>query len=192
MKGLSCESTLIARMLRTTGRGLRIPRHSTAAKSLRSDQELEVAGYSNDEARYNNVSIAENGDYTPLTSFEHVTTAIVLFPLNEDFDTLRADIAAFYHGKVGHENTKGQNERLRLERLPTLTDEHGSLSSREPQVLNSIEWCLPNHARVIAWAMELFLVTGSLRNYYSGLSLSLGVSLMGMYGGGVNFLASLR
>ena len=138
MKGLSCESTLIARMLGTMSKNLQIPRYSTAAKTLRTDHELEVADYF-DEAWCIDLSISEKDNHTPLTSFEHVTTAIVLVPMHEDFDTLRADIAAIHHAKLGHGNEKGQNETLRPDQLPTLTIQHGSLSSREPQVLKSIE-----------------------------------------------------
>ena len=116
---------------------LHIPRHSTATKTVRTDHELEVADYF-DEAWCVNLSISEKGNHTPLTSFEHVTTAIAPTPMHEDFDTLRADIVAIHDAKVGHRNKKGQNETLRPDQLPTLTIQHGSLSSREPQVLNSI------------------------------------------------------
>ena len=105
-------------MLGTIGRDLHMPRH--------------------DEAWCIDLSITEHENHAPLTSFEHITTAIVLAPMHEDFNILRADIAVIYHTKLGRGNKKGRNERLRPDQLPTLTIQHGSLSSRELQVLNSI------------------------------------------------------
>ena len=64
-----------------------------------------------------------------------MTTAIVLATLHEDFDTIRADIAAIYHAKIGSGNGTGQNERLRSDQLPILIIQHGSHGSK--QELNS-------------------------------------------------------
>lgn len=132
------------------GKDLFMPHQSTAARTLRRDHELGLADYY-DEAWCIDLSITEKENHTPLTSFEHVTTAIVLAPIHEDFNTLRADIAAIYHAKLGHGNKMGQNAILRPDQLPTLTIQHGSLNSREPQELNSVFLrAVLNHARVVA------------------------------------------
>ena len=68
--------------------------------------------------------------------------------MREDLETLRADIAAIYHAKMGHGKP---NERVRPDQLPTLSIQHGILASREPQVWDSIDLRLVlNHARVVA------------------------------------------
>ena len=132
------------------GKDLSMPYHSSAARTLRRAQELGLTDY-HDEAWCIDLGITEKENYTPLTSFEHVTTAIVLAPTNEDFETLRADIAAIYHAKVGHGNGIRPTERLRPDQLPTLTIQHGSLLSREPQELNSVGLnAVLNHAMVVA------------------------------------------
>ena len=137
-------------MLGTMGKDLFMPHHSTAAKTLRRDQELGLADYC-DEAWCIDLGITEKENHTPLTSFEHVTTAILVAPIHEDFETLRADIAVIYHAEVGHGNGIGENVRLRPDQLPTLTIQHGSLNSREPQELNSVGLrAVLNHARVVA------------------------------------------
>ena len=124
--------------------GLSLPRHSTAAMNLPRD----LAAY-NDEAWCIDLAITEQGNNTSLLSFQHVTTAIVLATLHEDFDTLRADIAAIYHAKIGSGNGTGQNERLRPDQLPTLIIQHGSLGNREELNSESLRDVL-NHAMV--WA----------------------------------------
>ena len=72
--------------------------------------------------------------------------------MSEDFDTLRADIAAIYHARMAMGKTKkGRNERLRPDQLPMLTIQHGSFSSREPAMLDSINLRFVLHeARVVA------------------------------------------
>lgn len=131
-------------------RDLFMPHHSTAARILRRDHGLGLANYY-DEVWCIDLGITEQENHTPLTSFEHVTTAIVLAPIHEDFETLRADIAAIYHAKVGHGNGTWQDGRLRPDQLPILTIQHGSLSSREPQELNALGlMAVLNHAMVVA------------------------------------------
>ncbi len=137
-------------MLGTIDQHISVPHHSTAAISLARDPRLGVDAYV-DEAWCIDLCITEKDNHTPLTSFEHVTTAIVLAPLHEDFERLRTDIAEIYHAKVGHRNGTGQNGRLRPDQLPTLTIQHGSLSSREPQELNAVGLRgVLNHAIVVA------------------------------------------
>ena len=129
-----------------------MPHHSAAIKTLLMDHELKLARYSNSACRID-LSITEPENHAPLTSFEHVTSAIVLASMSEDFDTLRADIAAIYHAKLGHgEDKKGRNERLRpSEQLPMLTVQHGSFSSKEPAMLVSINLRFVLHeARAVA------------------------------------------
>ena len=122
--------------------GLALPRHSTAAKNLPRD----LAAY-NDEAWCIDLAITEQGNNASLLSFQHVTTAIVLATLHEDFDTLRADIAAIYHAKTGNGNGTGQNEKLRTDQLPILIIQHGSLGNREELKSESLTDVL-NHAMV--------------------------------------------
>ena len=131
-------------------RDVLVPHHSTAARNLRREDGFHLATYY-DEALCIDLCITEEGNHTPLTSFQHVTTAIVLVPYHEEFDTLRADIAAIYHAKAGHGNGIGQDEGLRPDQLPTLMIQHGISSSREWQYLDSV--CVKpvlNHARVKA------------------------------------------
>lgn len=129
-------------MLGTIDEDLHIPHHSTAAKALRND-EPNLATYL-DEALCLNLSITEKDNHAPLA---HVTTAIVLDPEREDFDTLRADIAAIYHAKMGNGKP---NERVGPDQLPMLTIQHG-ISARKPQVLDSTNLTLVlDHARVAA------------------------------------------
>ena len=45
VKGLSCDLTLIAKMLGTIGRNLHMLHRSTAAKTLRSTHEFNIANY---------------------------------------------------------------------------------------------------------------------------------------------------
>ena len=137
-------------MLGTIGKDLFMPHHSTAARTLRRDHDLGLADCY-DEAWCIDLSITEKENHTPLASFEHVTTAVILAPINEDIDTLRADIAAISYAKSGHSNQIGQNATLRPHQLPTLTIQHGSLDSREPQELNSVGLrAVLNHARSAA------------------------------------------
>ena len=127
-----------------------LPHHSTAARNLRRDDGRHLDAYY-DEAFIIDLCITEAGNHTPITSFEHVTTAIIVVPYHEEYDTLRADIAAIYHAKVGYGNVTGQNEGLRPDQLPTLMIQHGISSSREWQYLDSV--CVKpvlNHARVKA------------------------------------------
>ena len=145
-----CDSTIKARMPGIIYREVLLPHHSTAARNLRRDDGRHLATYY-DEAFIVDLCITEEGNRTPLTSFQHVTTAIVLVPYHEEFDTLRADIAAIYHAKVGHGNGTGQNEGLRPDQLPTLIIQHGISSGREWQYLDSVGVKpVLNHARVKA------------------------------------------
>ena len=127
--------------------GLSLPHHSTAAINLPRD----LAAY-NDEAWCIDLAITEQGNNSSLISFQPVTTAIVLATLHEDFDTLRADVAAIYHAenaKIGSGNGTGQNERLRPDQLPILIIQHGRLGNREELNSESLRDVL-NYAMV--WA----------------------------------------
>ena len=120
----------------TTHKGLPLPRHGTAAINLGRGDGNNLAAY-NDEVWCIDLCITENDNHESLTSFQHVTTAIVLATLHEDFDTLREDIAAIYRAKVGHGKVIAQNGRMRPDQLPTLIIQHGNHQSRVPQKLNA-------------------------------------------------------
>ena len=130
------DPTLIARMPFTMDKGLSLPHHSTAAINLGKNDGNSLAAY-NDEAWCIDLAITEQDNHTLLHSFQHVTTAIVLATLHEDFDTLREGIAAIYYTKVGHGKVTAQNGRMRPDQLPTLIIQHGNHQSRVPQELNS-------------------------------------------------------
>lgn len=127
------------------------PHHSTAASEvINTYSELDIGIYY-DEAWCIDLCITEEGNHTPITSFEHVTTFIILAPVHEDFETLRADIATIYHAKKRrHGNGTGQKDPLMPDQLPTLIIQHGSLDSREPLELNSADF-----RYVLFRAMEL-------------------------------------
>ena len=114
-----------------------VPHQSTAARKRERDCGNNLAAYY-DEAWCIDLCITEKDNNTPLTSFQHVTTAIVLAPTCEDLNTLRADIAAIYHAKLGDGNETGEDKILRPDQLPTLMLQHDSLGSRESQYLNSV------------------------------------------------------